>query len=272
MAVHQLVPHFRLGDETARAAVQLRALLRRLGHWGGLYAASQERGTEALVQPVTDLRVRPKDWVLLHHGAESRLPSRLLHLPCHRGVVFHGLPSLRLEHGTSMERTVLAAKAQLSGMAAHVSLGIGLSGFASAELSRAGYREVHTVPPFVEAERFAPERADPALRARFTSSDALTLVSVGPLTREGRLEDVLALHREVLRVRPDARLIVAGPVEAGLEAVAADAARVPGVTMLGRVSHAEKVAVYRSGSVLVSMREHAGSAVELLEAMAADLP
>ena len=271
MAVHQLVPHFRLGDETARVAIQLRALLRRLGQWGGLHAASQERRAEGLVQPVKDLRVRPGDWVLLHHTAESGLPSRLLHLPCRRGVVFHGLPSLRLERGTPRERAVLGAKAQLSGMAAHVSLGIGLSGFASTELSRAGYREVHTVLPFVEAERFAPERADPALRARLDSG-ALTLVSVGPVTREARLEDLLALHREVVRIRPDARLIVAGAVQRGLEAVAADAARTPGVALLGRVSHAEKVAVYRSGSVLVSMREHAGSAVELLEAMAAELP
>ena len=99
---------------------------------------------------------------------------------------------------------MLAARARLSGMAAHVSLGIGLSGFSSAELTRAGYVEVHSVPLFVEAERFVPERADPALRARL-ASEAFTLVSVGPVTREARLEDLLALHREVLRIRPDAR-------------------------------------------------------------------
>ncbi|HET9156199.1 MAG TPA: glycosyltransferase, partial [Myxococcaceae bacterium] len=89
---------------------------------------------------------------------------------------------------------------------------------------------------------------------------------------EARLEDLLALHHEVLRIRPDARLVVAGAVDRGLEALAAEAARTPGVTLLGPVSHAGRVAVYRSGSVLVSMREHAGSAVGLLEAMAADLP
>ncbi|HTG49038.1 MAG TPA: glycosyltransferase, partial [Gemmatimonadales bacterium] len=152
-----------------------------------------------------------------------------------------------------------------------MSLGIGLSEFASAELSRVGFRDVHTVAPFVEVERFGPDRADPALRARLTS-EALTLVSVDPVDRETRLEDLLALHDEVLRIRPDARLVVAGPVHRGLEALAAEAARTPGVTLLGPVTHAGRVAVYRSGSVLVSMREHAGSAVGLLEAMAADLP
>ena len=271
MAVHQLVPHFRLGEPTAQAAVQLRALLRRLGQWGGLYGASREPGVEALVQPLQALRVQAGDWVLLHHALGSRLPARLLHTPGRRGVVFHGLPSLRLNRGTPLERSVLAGRAQLSGMASHVSLAIGLSAFASSELSRAGHREVHTVPLFVELERFAEGRADPALQARLASG-ALTLVSVGPVTRETRLEDLLALHREVRRIRPDARLVVAGTVDPTLGALEAEAVRTPGVTMLGEVSHGERVAVYRSGSVLVSMREQDGTGMGLLEAMASDVP
>jgi len=92
------------------------------------------------------------------------------------------------------------------------------------------------------------------------------------VTREARLEDLLALHREVLRIRPDARLVIAGAVDPDLEALASEAARTAGVTLLGSVSHAGRVAAYRSGSVLVSMREDAGSSVGLLEAMAAELP
>jgi glycosyltransferase involved in cell wall biosynthesis len=271
MAVHQLVPHFHLGEPTAQAAVQFRALLRRLGHWGGLYAASREPGTEALVQPLRALRVQPGDWVLLHHAMGSSLPARLLHTPGRRGVVFHGLPSVRLNRGTPAERAVLAGRAQLSGMAAHVSLAIGLSGFASSELSRSGYGEAHTVPLFVEAERFSEDRAEPALRARL-GSGAQTLVSVGPVTREAHLEDLLALHREVLRIRPDARLVVAGAVDPTLGGLESEAARTPGVTMLGQVSHGQQVAVYRSGSVLVSMGEQDGSGVRLMEAMASDVP
>jgi glycosyltransferase involved in cell wall biosynthesis len=185
--------------------------------------------------------------------------------------VFAGLPSLRLSRGTAQERAALEARARLSGMAAHVSLGIGLSGFASAELSRAGYGQVHTVPLFVEAERFTKDRADPALLSRL-ASDAFTLVSVGPLSREARLEDLLALHREVLRIRPDARLVIAGEVDPDLEGVASEAARTPGVTLLGATSHAGRVAALRSGSVVVSMREDVGSGLGLLEAMAAEVP
>jgi len=274
MAVHQLVPHFRIGDATAQAAVHFRALLRRLGLWGSLYSVSQEPGTEALVQPVGTLRVQPDDLVLLHHAIGSRLAARLLHLPCRRGVVFHNLSPLRFYRGTPLEPLLLAGRAQLSGMAPHVELGIGVSEFNSAELRRAGYRNVHTVPLFVEPERFGPDRVDPAMAARLRSS-ALTLVSVSRVVPHKRFEDLLALHREVLRLRPDARLLVVGGVDrlfGPVRLLEAEALRTPGVTLLGRVSHGELVAVYRSGSVFVSMSEHEGFGVPLLEAMASDVP
>ncbi len=274
MAVHQLVPHFRIGDATAQAAIHFRTLLRRLGHWGGVFSVSQEPGTEALVQPVQALRVQPDDLVLLHHAIGGRLAARLLHLPCRRGVVFHNLSPLRFYRGTSLEPLLLAGRAQLSGMAPHVGLGIGVSEFNSSELRRAGYQNVHTVPLFVEPERFGRDRADRRMEARL-ASDAFTLVSVSRVVPHKRFEDLLALHREVLRLRPDARLIVAGGVDRlypTVRALEADAARTPGVTLLGRVSHGELVAVYRSGSAFVSMSEHEGFGVPLLEAMAAEVP
>lgn len=274
MAVHQLVPHFRIGDATAQAAVHFRALLRRLGHWGGLFSVSRDPGTDALVQPVEALRVQPDDLVLLHHAIGSRLAARLLHLPCKRGVVFHNLSPLRFYRGTSLEPLLLAGRAQLSGLASHVALGIGVSDFNSGELRRAGYSNVHTVPLFVEPERFGADRADPAMRERLASS-AFTLVSVSRVVPHKRFEDLLALHREVLRLRPDARLLVVGGVDRlypAVRALEAEAAETPGVTLLGRVNHGELVAVYRSGSVFVSMSEHEGFGVPLLEAMAADVP
>jgi glycosyltransferase involved in cell wall biosynthesis len=274
MAVHQLVPHFRIGDATAQAAVHFRALLRRLGHWGELFAAEQEPGTEALVQPLEALRVQPEDLVLYHHAIGSRLAAHLLHLPCRRGVVFHNLSPLRFYRGTPLEQPLLSGRAQLSGLAPHVALGIGVSEFNSAELRRAGYQNVHTVPLFVEPERFGPDRADRQMQARLASG-AFTLVSVSRVVPHKRLEDLLALHREVLRLRPDARLLVVGGVDRLFPLVRAlevEATRTPGVTLLGRMSHGELVAAYRSGSVFVTMSEHEGFGVPLLEAMAAEIP
>ena len=127
-------------------------------------------------------------------------------------MVFHNLPPLRFYRGTPLEPLLLAGRAQLSGMAPHVGLGIGVSEFNSCELRRAGYRNVHTVPLFVEPERFGPDRVDRRCRPG-SPRTAFTLVSVSRVVPHKRFEDLLALHREVLRLRPDARLLVVGGVD-----------------------------------------------------------
>ncbi len=46
MAVHQLIPSFVAGDATGQAALHLQLLLRRLGHFGELYAGEVGPGLE----------------------------------------------------------------------------------------------------------------------------------------------------------------------------------------------------------------------------------
>jgi glycosyltransferase involved in cell wall biosynthesis len=273
MAVHQLLPRFHLAEPSALAAVELQILLRRLGQWGELYALEREEGSEALVQHADALRVRPADLVLLHHDRESPLAARLLHLPCQRGVVFHGLVPLG---GVDADDSLRAARAQLTGLAEPGALGLGLSEFAASELRRMGWATVEAVPLYIEPERYGPDRADTVLRARLDATD-LTVVAGARTTPGGGLEDLLRLHGELRRLRPDTRLLLLllgtdeplPPLARELRDVARHEA---GVSWLGRLRHAERVAALRSASVAVSMDERDGSGLELLEAMAAGVP
>jgi glycosyltransferase involved in cell wall biosynthesis len=274
MAVHQLLPHFRIGDAVSQSAVHYQLLLRRLGHWGEIFSVLRDPGTEDLARPLEALRVRPDDLVLGHHAIGSQVSARLMHLPCKRGVIFHNLSPLRFYAGTPLESALRAGRAQLAGLAPHVELGIGDSEFNATEMRAAGYANVHVVPLFIEPERFGADRADAAMAGRL-QTDAVTVLSVSRVVPHKRFEDLLALHREIRRLRPGARLHVVGGVDRvfpAMRALEREASRTPGVGFLGRMNHAELVAAYRSASVFVSMSEHEGFGVPLLEAMAADVP
>jgi glycosyltransferase involved in cell wall biosynthesis len=274
MAVHQLLPHFRIGDAVSQSAVHFQALLRRLGHWGEIFSVLRDPGTEDLVRTVNALRVRPGDLVLGHQAIGSPVSARLMHLPCKRGVVFHNLSPLRFYAGTPLEAFLRAGRAQLAGLASHVHLGIGVSEFNASEMRAAGYANVHVVPLFVEPERFGLDRVDGAMAARLRTK-ALSVFSVSRVVPHKRFEDLLALHREVRRLRPEAQLRVVGGVDRlfpAMRQLEREALRTPGVTFLGRVNHGELVAAYRSASLFVSMSEHEGFGVPLLEAMASDVP
>lgn len=274
MVVHQLIPTFTEGDAMGTAALHFQLLLRRMGIYGEVYAGEVAPELTSLVRPLSALRPERDELVLYHHGIASPLSGRLMHLPCRRGLVFHNISPAHAYAGTPLEEPLRGGRAQLAAMAPHLELAIGVSAYNARELREAGHQNVQVVPLFVEPERFRPERADPALRRRL-ANDGLTVLSVSRVIPHKRVEDLLSLHAELLRLDPRARLVIVGGGDAGsayVKALRARAARLSGVEFLGKVSHAELVAAYRSAHVYVSMSEHEGFGVPLLEAMAAEVP
>lgn len=262
------------GDATGQAALHLQLLLRRLGHSGELYAGEVGAGLESLARPAAELRPRPEDLVLYHHGIASPLSGRLMLLPCRRGVVYHNITPPRFYRGTPLEEPLVAGRAQLAAMAPLVELALGVSQYNCAELRAAGYRRVHTVPLFVEPERFATPVADRALLARLGGARP-TVLCVSRVAPHKRFEDLLALHAELLKIRPQARLLLVGgyaPGSSHFRSLQRTARGLRGVEFLGRLGHAQLVAAYRAADVFVSMSEHEGFGVPLIEAMAAEVP
>lgn len=272
--VHQLIPNFYAGDASSQAALHLRRLFRRLGQAGEIFALGADAGLESVSKPASSLRVLPGDWALYHHGIASPLSGRLLHLRCRRALVYHNISPARFYAGSILGEALLAGRAQLKAMAEHVELAIADSRFNAEELRANGYRNVGVVPLFIEPERFAIEQADQQELMRLRRNGPVIL-SVGRLLPHKRFEDVLALHAELLRLQPRTRLVIAGEYQPGsayFRSLRRTARQLANVEFLGRVSHPRLVAAYRAASLFVSMSEHEGFGVPLVEAIAAEVP
>lgn len=274
MAVHQLVPSLTLGDATSLSVIHFRMLLRRLGIFGNIYVDQFSPKLGSLAQPASGLRPAPGDLVLYHHGIASPLAGRLLHLPCKKGVVYHNVTPARFYRGHPLALTLEQARSELSAMAAHVDVALGDSELNCAELRRSGYSNVHEVNLFVEPERFSLDSADAKMLAQLRGPGP-SLLFVGRVVPNKRIEDLLLLHEELLRLSPSSRLLVVGGYEPGgsyFRRLKKRSAGQSGIHFLGRLSHAQLVAAYRASSMFVSMSEHEGFNVPLLEAMASEIP
>jgi len=273
--VHQLIPCFTPGDAMGQAAIAWQRALRHLGFTGDVYADEVAPALQSLVKPATQLKPSPDDLVLYHHGIASPLAGKVLHLGCVKGVVFHNVTPARFYAGTRLVEGLRAGRAQLAALADGVDVSIGVSEFNAAELRAAGHRNVHVAPLYVEPSRFGPEFAEERMTTRLGELGQPRVVAVSRVVAHKRVEDLLALHAELRRLHRDAQLVVVGGAAEGSEYVRrlkAQAAEVGNVTFLGRVTHGELVAAYRAADVFVSMSEHEGFGVPLVEAMAADVP
>lgn len=258
-----------------QAAVAWQRVLRHLGLTGEVYAEEVAPAWRSLVLPAARLAPRPDDVVLYHHGIASPLAGRVLHLPCRRGLVFHNVTPARFYAGARLEEALVAGRAQMAALADAVEVSLGVSAWNARELEVAGHRSPRVVPLFVEPERFTAASADAALLARLSRGGRPRVVSVSRVVPHKRMEDLLALHAELRAVAPRAELVAVGayaPGDVAFRRLEARARALGGVTFLGRVSHAELVAAYRAADVFVSMSEHEGFGVPLVEAMACDVP
>ncbi len=273
--VHQLIPCFRPGDAMSQTAVAWQRALRHLGLWGRIYADDVLPAHQSLVLPMSRFKPSHDALVLYHHGIASPLAGQLLHLGCRKGVVYHNVTPARFYAGQRIYESLIAGRAQMSALASAVDLSIGVSQYNAAELAASGHQNVHVVPLFVEMARFDRDQASARTLMRLRNLGTPRMLSVSRVVPHKRVDDLLSLHAEVLRLYPKAQLFIVGGFAAGhasFRALKARADEMGGVHFLGRLSHWDLVAAYRAAEVYVSMSEHEGFGVPLIEAFASELP
>ncbi|HLL54862.1 MAG TPA: glycosyltransferase, partial [Myxococcaceae bacterium] len=154
--------------------------------------------------------------------------------------------------------------------------GFAYARFSGEELRAAGFEQVDRVPFLIDWAKFDAE-PDPSLLAEL-GDGCFNLLFVGRVVPNKRLEDVIRAFTAFQRFyHPRSRLVVAGaldahsPYVAGLRALAAQL-RPERVRWLGRVTQAQLSACYATASVYLSMSQHEGFGVPLVEAMHRGVP
>jgi len=135
------------------------------------------------------------------------------------------------------------------------------------ELFGADERKISVVGNGVESEFFrvasiAPESLPTPVPSPYV------LVIGGLSARKGG-DHVLAVSRELSRIRSDLRIVVAGRSESRLEQLAADH---PRITLLGPVPDAELPRMLRASLGLLFLSEYEGFGIPAIEALAAGVP
>jgi len=279
-AIHQLVPRLAWGDAVGNQVRYLRELLRSWGHASEIYADQWDEECREQVRPARDYpREADADSVLLiHHSYESRLVPLIKRSPGRKALVYHNVTPARLLEG--FERKVaagcVAAREELLALRPLVECAFAYSRFSAEELVAGGFPHVSVLPFAVDWRTFdvAP---DPTLRAELDDGCA-NILFVGRAVPSKRVDDVLRVFTAYQRLyQRRSRLLVAGYLNRdsphgawllGLREVLGPER----VLLLGRVSAAQLSACFSVATAYLSMSQHEGFGVPLLEAMYRGVP
>ena len=278
--VHQFHPVLAPGDAMSNHVFALQERLRGWGHEAHAYAIEAKEGAGEVLSYRRLFRdVAPDDLVLLHFSMGHEVFTQLAKIRARKVLVYHNVTPAEFFRGMNPHSATYArlGRRQLVELAPAIELAIGVSAYNRRELDAAGYARTAEVPILIDWRAYdvAP---DDAVLARWHGVRPLLLFvgRVSPHKRQDDLIRMLAYYRAC--IDPNARLVLVGgyrdqpQYHARLVALIAALHLEPAVTLAGAVSTPELVAYFRSASAFVSLSEHEGFGVPLLEAMRFDLP
>jgi glycosyltransferase involved in cell wall biosynthesis len=279
--IDQWVPALHRGDAIGDSARLMRDAFRSWGHAADVYALAMDDDLEADGRLHRDFAAGgPDDVVLLHYA----LPSRLTEAFCeHRGrriLLHHNItpPEFFAGYDDEMVRICTLGRQELATLAGHVDLALGDSEFNRRELAEAGFARTGVLPIYLDFARYR-EAPSPVLR-RLLDDGPTNLLFVGRLAPNKRHDDLIRLASYWKRyIGEDVRLLLVGKLPKrreyfdALQSLMYQEGFTPSeVVFTGHLDHADLLACYASADVFVSMSEHEGFGVPLVESMLLDVP
>jgi L-malate glycosyltransferase len=281
MVVNQWVPAAHRGDAVGDSARRVRAMLRRMGHESELYAITIDDDLRDAVRPFDDPASRRADVTILHFAVPSAMTEAFAGVGGVRVLQYHNITPAHFLAPYDAHLADLARRGrhELAELAGTVHLALGDSEYNRAELERLGFGQTGVLPIAVDTRRITLAPPRPALEDAL--DDGLdNILFVGRIAPNKRIEDhvrLAALYHRL--VSPDSRFVFVGRMDivpgyhAAVRALI-DQCGLPGDRFLftGAVPDEDLATYYRMASVYLSLSEHEGFCVPLVEAMAADVP
>ena len=280
-AVHQFHPILTPGDAMSDHILALRKRFQSWGYESEAYAVETKPGLAAEGHSYRELfrRLGPDDTLLLHFSMGHEVFDELVRLPARRVLVYHNVTPAEFFVGINPHAAAHArlGARQLAHLAPQIDLAIGVSEFNRRELETAGYEKTATVPILIDWSRYDVE-PDPEVRAVLAGihTRLLFVGRISPNKRQDELIRMLAYYRRC--IDPEAVLVLVGSHRdqpqyyARLKALAEQMGLGGAVRFTGAVTLPQLVGYYRASSCFVSLSEHEGFGVPLLEAMHLGVP
>src|SRR3989442_14483357 len=277
---HQFNPVIAYGDAIGNDCLELQRTFWSAGVRSELFAWEAKPEVRALVRDYHDLETmqRRDGLLLVHHSIGNDAVPEVANLPVRKAVVYHNITPATYFAGLNDElmRYAEVGHEQLAMLAKTAELGIADSQYNRKELEEAGLTKTAVVPPLVDWEDF--DRPPDHDVARRLADERTSILTVGQILPHKAIHDVIAAFARYRESDRTAHLYLVGPtgMSAGyLDRVRGDIRKLGldgAVTLTGSVTTEQLVAYYRGATAFLTLSEHEGFCVPLLEAMRSDLP
>jgi glycosyltransferase involved in cell wall biosynthesis len=281
LVVNQWVPAAHTGDAIGDSARRVRDLLRSMGHQSELFALTMDDALKDEVLPFADPAARRGDLTIFHYALPSPMTAAFASLDRGRVLQYHNVTPAEYfaPYDPALFRLASLGRQELATLVGHVDLALGDSEDNRRELEDLGFTPTGVFPIAVNTARITQPARRPALE-KILDDGLVNFLFVGRIAPNKKIEDHIRLA-EVYKRYIDAyyRFIFVGRFDVVPRYYSMIRALMSEYRFLddrfiftGPVPDEELAVYYRHAAVYVSLSEHEGFCVPLVESMAADVP
>jgi len=286
-AIHQFLPTFAARDAIGMHCRRVQSLLRAAGFTSDIYALEAHDDVEHQALGVEEFAARRRgahddELALYHFSIGSALADELRDLRVPLALDYHNITDARyfLRWEPTAASRMFEGRRQLATLVDDTRFAIADSSFNESELTDLGFSPTAVAPILIDFADYdrAPDPAMLHARRRRRDEGGADWLFVGRIAPNKCQHDVIASFAAYRAVYDkEARLTLVGGQTAPRYAVALRSmCRELGVddavTFTDVVAHPQLLACYRTADVFVSLSEHEGFNVPVLEAMHFDVP
>ncbi|HOS12166.1 MAG: glycosyltransferase [Acidobacteriota bacterium] len=280
MDVHQFATSLTYGDAISDEMLEIQSVLREHGFGSEIFVRQFDPRSAAAVRDYREYPrwSKPENVVIFHFSIGSPVSKMFLRIPDRKMMIYHNITpaGFFLDSHRILTRECYKGRLEINMFVDKVDLALGDSDFNRRELASVGYKKTGVLPILMNFRKFDGP-GDPVVRGLYETKKT-TILYVGRVIPNKKFEDVVkafAFYKK--HFNPEARLILAGDYRgqdrylAGLQDLIAKL-RIADVHLTGHVEFPELLAYYRLADYYLSMSEHEGFGVPLLEAFHLGIP
>jgi len=234
------------------------------------------------VIPWTDAGATRGDLTIFHFALVSPMTAAFARLSSGRVLQYHNVTPAHFFAGydAAIFRLAMLGREDLKSLVGQTDIALGDSEYNRQELESMGFTNTGVFPIAVDTGRISAAPRRPALEKVLEEEGWLNFLFVGRIVPNKKIEDHIKLAEHYKRyVDEQYRFIFVGRTDATPTYYAAvqsmiERYRMPAGRFIftGPVPDDDLATYYRMANVYISLSEHEGFCVPLLEAMAADVP
>lgn len=274
--LHQFLTGAAAGDAITGQTLLMQKWLQELGFTSHIFAEFIDETMVEFVRPLASYRPsRQEKQVIYHHSLGSNVAPLLLQQKAALVLIYHNVtpPQFFARIDPAWAAMARLGQKQLQQICAKTTLALADSAYNAAEMVAAGYEKTAVLPITLDETRYQlPHNSQLAYHIHHPS-----ILFVGRIAPNKKQEDLLQLLYAYHRIQPNAHLYLVGSrwevgYDKWLEQRAADMGLANHVTLTDKLSQQDMITYYAHADVYVSMSEHEGFGLPLLESMYFGLP